>query len=186
MKLVYLSWQNFCTPQLLAALETAGHEAVIVDTSQEELLSRAIFFLMVYAAKDILLIMVAEGGFKEKFYRVLDNIWIRRIDDSTMQSVIRTIKEINSSDTSETQPAQRNIFVTLGLFSVVELTRPVTIMVPTLDYTIPRKDCCSDSDSPCEVFDKLKFPEEAENLFARSEETAMERYDALLRRSSFT
>ncbi|MCR5740241.1 MAG: pyruvate:ferredoxin (flavodoxin) oxidoreductase [Lachnospiraceae bacterium] len=33
---------------------------------------------------------------------------------------------------------------------------------------------------------KLKFPEEAENLFARSEETAMERYDALLRRSSFT
>ena len=33
---------------------------------------------------------------------------------------------------------------------------------------------------------KLKFPEEAEKLFARSEETAMERYDALLRRSSFT
>ena len=33
---------------------------------------------------------------------------------------------------------------------------------------------------------KLKFPEEAENLFAKSEETAMERYDALLRRSSFT
>ena len=33
---------------------------------------------------------------------------------------------------------------------------------------------------------KLKFPEEAENLFARSEETAMERYNALLRRSSFT
>ncbi|MBP1584931.1 MAG: pyruvate:ferredoxin (flavodoxin) oxidoreductase [Lachnospiraceae bacterium] len=30
---------------------------------------------------------------------------------------------------------------------------------------------------------KLKFPEEAENLFVRSEETAMERYDALLRRS---
>lgn len=54
----------------------------------------------------------------------------------------------------------RSIFVTLGLFSVVELTRPVTIMVPTLDYTIPKKECCVDSESPCEVFDRLKFPEE--------------------------
>lgn len=55
---------------------------------------------------------------------------------------------------------QRSVFVTLGLFSVVELTRPVTIMVPTLDYTIPKKECCSDPDTPCEVFEKLKFPEE--------------------------
>lgn len=55
---------------------------------------------------------------------------------------------------------QRTIFVTLGLFSVVELTRPVTLMVPTLDYTIPKKECCTDSDTPCEVFEKLKFPEE--------------------------
>lgn len=55
---------------------------------------------------------------------------------------------------------ERNIYVTLGLFSVIELTRPVTLMVPTLDYTIPRKQCNCESDSPCEVFEKLKFPEE--------------------------
>ncbi|MBQ9899443.1 MAG: hypothetical protein IJM44_08350 [Ruminococcus sp.] len=54
----------------------------------------------------------------------------------------------------------RGIEVTLGLFSVVELTRPVTVMVPTLDYRIPRKECCTDSDSPCEAFGRLKFPEE--------------------------
>ena len=57
-------------------------------------------------------------------------------------------------------PGDRNVYVTLGLFSVTELTRPVTLMVPTLDYTIPRKQCTCDSDSPCEVFEKLKFPEE--------------------------
>ena len=79
---------------------------------------------------------------------------------SVLEPIVLETKLCNSQDTSETQPAQRNIFVTLGLFSVVELTRPVTIMVPTLDYTIPQKDCCSDSDSPCEVFGKLKFPEE--------------------------
>lgn len=57
-------------------------------------------------------------------------------------------------------PGEREIFVTLGIFSVVELSRPVTLMLPTLDYTIPKKDRCCESDSPCEVFDKLRFPEE--------------------------
>lgn len=55
---------------------------------------------------------------------------------------------------------QRAVIMTLGLFSVVELTRPVTIMVPTYEYTIPKKECCIDQDSPCEVFEKIKFPEE--------------------------
>lgn len=65
------------------------------------------------------------------------------------------------------------IYVTLGLFSVIELSRPVTIMVPTLDYTIPQKQCCTESDSPCEVFEKLKFPEEEfspQSLCAAEEE----------------
>ena len=55
---------------------------------------------------------------------------------------------------------QRQLLITLGLFSVVELSRPVTMLVKTREYTIPKKECCSDADSPCEVFDKLKFPEE--------------------------
>ena len=66
-----------------------------------------------------------------------------------------------SQDCGNDQDAsQRSVFVTLGLFSVVELTRPVTVLVPTLDYTIPRKECNIDSDSPCEVFEKLRFPED--------------------------
>lgn len=55
---------------------------------------------------------------------------------------------------------QRTVIMTLGIFSVVELTRPVTIMVPTYEYTIPKKECCTDTDSPCEVFERIKFPEE--------------------------
>lgn len=54
----------------------------------------------------------------------------------------------------------RSIIMTLGVFSVVELTRPVTIMVPTYEYTIPKKECSCETDSPCEVFEKIKFPEE--------------------------
>ncbi len=54
----------------------------------------------------------------------------------------------------------RTVIMTLGLFSVIELSRPVTIMVPTYDYTIPTKECCQDTETPCAVFDKMRFPTE--------------------------
>lgn len=38
MKLVYLSWECFGTADLLKALEQAGHESIVLTTSQEELL----------------------------------------------------------------------------------------------------------------------------------------------------
>lgn len=61
---------------------------------------------------------------------------------------------------SECCNASRGVLLTLGLFYVVELVRPVTIMVKTMPYTIPQKECCSDNADPCEVFGKIKFPVE--------------------------
>ncbi len=57
-------------------------------------------------------------------------------------------------------PLVRTVVMTLGLFSVVELSRPVTIMVPAYDYTIPQRECTVDTESPCAVFDKMRFPTE--------------------------
>ncbi|MDE6087934.1 MAG: hypothetical protein K2G25_06055 [Oscillospiraceae bacterium] len=57
-------------------------------------------------------------------------------------------------------PTMRTVIMTLGLFSVIELTRPVTIMVPTYDYTIPSKECNLDTETPCAVFDRMRFPTE--------------------------
>lgn len=57
-------------------------------------------------------------------------------------------------------PTMRTVIMTLGLFSVIELTRPVTLMVPTYDYTIPSKECNVDTETPCAVFDKMRFPTE--------------------------
>ena len=54
----------------------------------------------------------------------------------------------------------RGITVTLGLFSVIRLTRPVCLLVPTYDYYIPDKECASPAESPCEVFGRLDFPTE--------------------------
>lgn len=57
---------------------------------------------------------------------------------------------------------ERVLAVSLGLFSIVELSRPVSLIVPAYDYCIPSKECSnsSASESPCEVFDRIDFPTE--------------------------
>lgn len=59
------------------------------------------------------------------------------------------------------------LYVTLGLFSIVQLIRNVQMMVPVYDYCIPQKECRDiTSDSPCDMFSKIKFP--TEEFFPKS------------------
>lgn len=62
----------------------------------------------------------------------------------------------------EPKPCERVLTVSLGLFSIIQLSRPVSIIVPAYDYCIPCKDCSltDTGESPCDVFDKLEFPSE--------------------------
>lgn len=58
---------------------------------------------------------------------------------------------------------ERVLAVSLGLFSIVQLSRPVSLLVPAYDYCIPCKDCsagATSSEAPCEVFDRIEFPTE--------------------------
>ena len=48
--------------------------------------------------------------------------------------------------------------ITIGIFAIIQLARPVPIMIPAYDYCMPGKECASDTDSPCELFDKIAFP----------------------------
>lgn len=50
------------------------------------------------------------------------------------------------------------VFVTLGLFSVVQLIRNVQMLVPVYDFCIPEKQCDDSTDRPCDVFSRIKFP----------------------------
>lgn len=54
----------------------------------------------------------------------------------------------------------RAVMLTLGVFSVVELTRPVTVTAAAYPYTVPEKLCSTQTDSPCEIFSRLSFPTE--------------------------
>lgn len=69
-------------------------------------------------------------------------------------------------------PANRIVRTTLGLFSVIKLERPVPVLVPVYDYCIPLKECSSNTDSPCEVFDKIAFP--TDEFFPRGLDTEQE------------
>jgi hypothetical protein len=43
---------------------------------------------------------------------------------------------------------------------VVELTRPVTMTAAAYPYRVPTKTCSAETDSPCEIFNRLTFPSE--------------------------
>ena len=57
---------------------------------------------------------------------------------------------------------QRQLFVTLGQFSIVRLERDAQLVVPVLDYAVPCKECCDSpgagSEDPCEMFSRIPFP----------------------------
>ena len=51
------------------------------------------------------------------------------------------------------------VFVTLGLFTIVQLIRNVQMLIPVYDFCIPEKSCCEPSnDQPCDAFKKIEFP----------------------------
>lgn len=67
---------------------------------------------------------------------------------------------------SQTSGCSKAVYVTIGLFSIIQLSRSVSIMVRAADYCIPSKECSTNSDSPCELFEKIKFP--TNEFFPRS------------------
>ena len=55
----------------------------------------------------------------------------------------------------------RQLFVTLGQFSIIRLERDAQLVVPVLDYSIPTKECCDSpgcAEDPCEMFSRIPFP----------------------------
>lgn len=74
--------------------------------------------------------------------------------------VLPPMPPINMPENPQPPAPRRIVVLTLGVFSVVELTRPVTMTVAASPYQVPTKTCSGDTDSPCEVFSRLSFPTE--------------------------
>ncbi len=50
------------------------------------------------------------------------------------------------------------VYVSLGLFTIVQLIRNVQMLIPVYDFCIPEKQCEDTTDQPCDVFKRIKFP----------------------------
>ncbi len=53
----------------------------------------------------------------------------------------------------------RSVVVTIGLFSIIKLTRLVQLLIPAFDFCIPNRECVSATEeNACELFDTIEFP----------------------------
>lgn len=58
-----------------------------------------------------------------------------------------------------TATSERNLVVTIGVFSIVRIVREVQIVIPSAKFNLPDKECKPiDNDEPCTYFERLSFP----------------------------
>lgn len=53
----------------------------------------------------------------------------------------------------------KNVYISLGVFSIIKLERRVQLLIPSYDFCVPSKECVSATDdNPCELFERIDFP----------------------------
>ncbi len=54
---------------------------------------------------------------------------------------------------------ERNLVVTIGVFSIVRIIREVQVLIPSSKFCLPDKECrpCNEEE-PCNYFERLSFP----------------------------
>ena len=54
--------------------------------------------------------------------------------------------------------SDKQVLVSVGVFTIVQLERNVQMMIPAYDFCMPRKECVASSEDPCELFSSIDFP----------------------------
>ncbi len=67
-------------------------------------------------------------------------------------------KTLGKAPETDLQPGSKAVYVTLGLFTIIQLIRNVQMLIPVYDFCIPEKQCVDTTDQPCDVFKRIKFP----------------------------
>lgn len=58
----------------------------------------------------------------------------------------------------DSAPQRNNVYVTIGLFTIVQIVRSVQMLIPAYDFCVPEKECTPTTDNPCELFRRIDFP----------------------------
>jgi hypothetical protein len=79
-------------------------------------------------------------------------------DDAEQRSIPQDILDHFEEDVIMTEQG-RNLFATIGQFSIIRLERDTQLLIPAYDYCIPDKACESTTeDDPCAMFSRIEFP----------------------------
>lgn len=54
--------------------------------------------------------------------------------------------------------SDKEVLVSIGMFTIVQLERNVQMLIPAYDFCMPKKECISSSEDPCELFSSIDFP----------------------------
>lgn len=79
-------------------------------------------------------------------------------DNGTLPVAAISIASPMCLDANLVTGEDNSVTVTIGIFAIVQLMRPVPIMIPAYDYCVPESECASNTDTPCELFSKIQFP----------------------------
>lgn len=52
----------------------------------------------------------------------------------------------------------RQLYVTLGQFSIIKLERDIQLLMPAYDFCMPDKECAGNPEDPCALFQNFQFP----------------------------
>lgn len=66
--------------------------------------------------------------------------------------------QIGGNVVTDLHKGDPTVYVTLGLFTIVQLIRNVQMLIPVYDFCIPEKQCDYSTDRSCDTFKKIKFP----------------------------
>ena len=72
--------------------------------SKEELIFKALHYFVIDSLKAVLLKMLNEGSFKDKFYSIMDYMWESRLGEDTIQSIMSFVRNLS--------PALKEVSVT--------------------------------------------------------------------------
>lgn len=109
----------------------------------------------------------------DKAKKTNPKVKVQTVDPVVLDSTLCEIKDCCECNCCDNMPAtvarafdgtfdchesKAAVKVTLGLFSIVRLERETQILVPSAEFCIPKKECCCNSDDPCDSFKKIRFP----------------------------
>jgi hypothetical protein len=77
---------------------------------------------------------------------------------STVPSIPAAVLEVIGGSIADVEAVEQAVFVTLGLFTVVQLVRNVQMLVPVYDFCVPEKECVTTTDDDCDIFSRIQFP----------------------------